>query len=61
MSDPIFFLTGNGKTRVDDLVDLGKAFEVLPDQRQSRLRCQIVGQAFDLEVGQAAAGNSMPP
>jgi hypothetical protein len=33
----------------------------LPDQRQSRLRCQIVGQAFDLEVGQAAAGNSMPP
>lgn len=27
------------------LVDLGKAFKVLPDQRQSRLRCRIVGQA----------------
>lgn len=39
-------LAGNGKARVDDLVDLGKAFEVLPDQRQSRLRCQIVGQAL---------------
>jgi hypothetical protein len=28
------------------------AFEVLPDQRQSGMRGEVVGQAFDLEIGQ---------
>ena len=44
-------LTGNGEARVDDLVDPGMAFEVLPDQRQSGMRGQVAGQAFDLEIG----------
>lgn len=44
-------LAGNQKAWLDDLVNLGEAFEVLPDQAQSRMRRQVVGQAFDLEVG----------
>jgi hypothetical protein len=48
--------TGNREARVDDLIDLGKALEVLPDQRQSGMRGQVVGQAFDLKVGHGGAG-----
>lgn len=53
-------LAGNGKARVDDLVVLGKAFEILPDQRQSCLRCQIVGRRLIWKSVMAAAGNSTP-
>ena len=40
-------LGGNGETRIDDLVDLRKALEVLPHQGQSGVRRQVVGQALD--------------
>ena len=49
-------LGGNGETRIDDLVDLRKALEVLPHQRQSGVRRQVVGQALDLKVGHGDGG-----
>ena len=49
-------LAGNGETRIDDLVDLRKALEVLPHQRQSGVRRQVVGQALDLKVGHGDGG-----
>ena len=46
----------NGETRIDDLVDLRKALEVLPHQGQSGVRRQVVGQALDLKVGHGDGG-----
>ncbi len=47
---------GNGEARVNDLIDLGETIEVLPDQRQSSMRGQVVGQTFDLKVGHGGTG-----
>jgi hypothetical protein len=49
-------LAGNGKARVDDLIDLGKALEILPHQRQACVRREVVGKAFDLKVGHGGGG-----
>jgi hypothetical protein len=39
-----------------NLVDLGEALEVLADQAQPSMGGQVVGQAFDLEVGHDGGG-----
>ena len=46
----------NGEAWLNDLIDLGDKFEVLPDQRQSSMRGQVVGQTFDLKVGHDGTG-----
>lgn len=48
--------TVDRESRINDLINLGIAFELLPHQAQTGVRREVVGQTLDLKVGHDGGG-----